>query len=164
MKPRFLIICAFVLFAINPVVRAQQPADTLTATCSYSDGNQISLRYNKVSEKEKISDGKVWAPGGSAMLLFTQVPVTVANVTIPVGAYGVYLVPQKHSWTLVINKGVGETSKYDMQQDLVRAEMESGQLPSPEKFNVQFGHIGEKQCTMRVYYQKIGAFTDFMEK
>ena len=163
MKARLPIVCISILF-FSLMVHAQQPADTVTATCSFSDGNQISLRYNKVSEKEKISDGKVWAPGGSAMLLFTQVPVTVANVVIPTGAYGVYLIPQKHSWTLVINRGVGETAKYDVQQDLVRAEMESGQLPRPEKFNVQFGHIGAKQCSMRVYYQDTGTWADFMEK
>ncbi len=43
-----------------------------TTTCTFEDGAEISVRYVPVeSNKEKIQNGKVWAPGGSPMVLFT---------------------------------------------------------------------------------------------
>ena len=99
------------------------------------------------------------------MLLFTQAELTLAKTAIPVGAYSMFVIPGKNSWTLIVNKNVTAGSKYDETQDLVRAPMETGQLSSPEKeFSVIFGHMAAKQCSMRFYYGKTGAWTEFMEK
>jgi len=45
----------------------------------------------------------------------------------------VYVIPEKHSWTLVVNKNVTAGSKYDEKQDLVRAPMQLGETDNPVK-------------------------------
>ncbi len=99
------------------------------------------------------------------MILFTQTEVTLANTTIPIGAFSMYVIPGKDSWTLVINRNVTAGAKYDQQQDLVRAPMEMGQLSQPEKqLGVYFGRIGPKQCNLRIYHGKTGLWAELKEK
>ena len=50
--------------------------------------------------------GQVSEHGDSPMDLFTQVGLSTGNSEIPIGAYRVYIIPDKKSWTLVINKNV----------------------------------------------------------
>ena len=99
------------------------------------------------------------------MLLFTSADLKVGNAEIPVGAYSMYVIPGKDKWTLVVSKNVSENGKYDQQQDLLRAPMGTGTLNSPvQPPSVDLGHTAAKQCNMRLYYQKTGAFIEFEEK
>jgi len=149
---------------------AQQPDPedkSATAFCNFADDMQISVRYlpAPVDKKARLPMGKVWTPGDAPMDLFTQTEVAVANVNIPVGAYRMYFIPGKDSWTMVINKNVAAGSAYDQQQDLVRAPMETGKLSQPEPHvSIYFGHLAPKQCNMRIYFGDTGAWADFMEK
>ena len=97
------------------------------------------------------------------MLLFTQAALTVGNAQIPVGAYSLFLIPGKDRWTLVINKGVGK-GPYDEQEDLLRVPMDVGQLGTPEEFSLFFAHLAPKQCNLRIYQGKLGAWAEFHEK
>jgi hypothetical protein len=145
----------------------QPPADpqTSTASCSFDDEKQISVQYSPVSTKEKVQNGKIWTPGGRPMILYTQTEVTLANKEIPIGAFSMYAIPGKETWTLIVNRNVTPGAQYDDKDDLVRATMETGQLSDAEKtFSVVFGHIGPKLCSMRFYFGKIGAWAEFNEK
>jgi hypothetical protein len=43
--------------------------------------------------------------------------------------------------------------------------MEVGEIPEPTKeLELSFAHMSAKLCSLRVYYQKTGAFTDFLER
>ena len=164
--PALLVVFAVLL--TPPLFHAQQaPPDSANnnVTCDFDDEKQIGVQYAHATVNDKPPYGKVWSPGNTPMLLFTQAELTVANVSIPVGAYSMFVIPGKNSWTLVVNKNVTPGSKYDETQDLVRAPMETGQLSNPEsEFSVIFGHIAPKQCSIRFYYGKTGTWTEFMEK
>src|SRR2546425_523437 len=42
---------------------------------------------------------------------------------------------------------------------------DGGEIPDPVKqLQLSFAHMSPKQCSLRVYYAKTGAFTDFLEK
>jgi hypothetical protein len=145
---------------------ASQPA-TSTAVCTFADQKQMSVRYNQlvVDKKDELPLGKLWTPGDAPMDLFTETPLLLNSKEIPVGAYRVYLIPEKDKWTLIVNKDVTAGSKYDEQQDLVRAPMQTGKLPQAEpRFSIYFGHIAPKQCSMRVDVGKTRAWVDFDEK
>lgn len=157
----------FPCFAARPVVAQQaDPDDTATAYCNFDDGNQVSVQYNNTGKsKEEPHNGKVWEPGGAPMTLYTQVPVVLNSVTIPVGAFRMYVMPNKKEWTLIVNKNVTAGSKYDESQDLVRAPMEVGDLSQPVKpIQVVLAHMGTKTCSIRVYYGTVGALAEFTEK
>jgi Protein of unknown function (DUF2911) len=163
------IVCraVFILFLLSPWLAAQQSAGpaTSTATCNLDDDRQVYIRYNPVGlNKEKVSNGKPWTPGGSPMTLFTEAQLTLGSSMIPVGAYTVYPIPGKDHWTLAINKNVSSGAAYDEKSDLARAPMETAQVSQPsEILEVAFAHVGSR-CTLRLYFGKTASFADFTAK
>jgi hypothetical protein len=135
--------------------------------CAFADGRQIKVEYNSSPAKreEEFHQGNLWEPGGSPMFLFTQTPLTLCSSVIPVGAYSLYIIAEKQSWTLVVNRNVVAGSKYDEKEDLVRAPMQIGQAEDTSKqLKVAFAQVGPKQCNMRLYYEKVGTWAEFREK
>src|SRR5581483_5921771 len=113
----------------------------------------------------QIPFGKVWAPGGKPMTLFTNTSVQIGSRILPIGAYTLFLIPNSKQWTLVVSKSTDTSGAYDQEQDLVRVPMESGELPSPEsQLNVAFGHVAPGQCNLRADLDKTGHFAVFHMK
>jgi len=140
--------------------------DTSSAVCTYTDGNQISLRYTQAkASKEPLPMGKVWSPGSVRMDLFTETSLTIGSATIQPGAYSFYFIPEKDSWTFVVNKNVTAGSAYDQQQDVARGKMQTEKLGESEpELNIYFGHLAPKKCAMRVDYGKVRAVGDIDQK
>lgn len=129
--------------------------------CNFEDGNQVSVRYNPIV-KEQPHNGRVWSPG---ITMFVQTPITLGNSQIGLGAYSIHLIPDKKTWTLIVNKGVTAGAPYNSAEDVARGPMEIGEIPEPLKtLQLSFAHMAPKECSLRVYYQKTGAFAEFMEK
>jgi len=146
---------------------AESDSNSATAVCDFADGQEISLRYkeNGGSSKDEPRNGKVWLPGGSPMTLFTNVGLTLNHAAIPPGAYSMYVIPNRKEWTLIVNRNVTPGAAYDEKQDVARSPMELGEIDGPPKqLQVSFAHVAPKQCSIRLYYGKVGAFADFMEK
>jgi hypothetical protein len=167
---RVLAVC-FVLITQSFLATAAQQADaddsTATATCDFADGKEITVQYNSstMAEKDQPRNGKVWLPGGSPLTLFTQVPLTLNHQDLSVGAYSMYVIPNRKDWTLIVSKNVTAPKTYDQKQDLVRAPMELGAVESPPKqLHLSFAHVAPRQCSIRLYYETTGAFVDFYEK
>ena len=148
---------------LTPWLAAQSGTQT-TTTCNLDDGRQVQLRYNAVSSKEKLTNGKAWAPGGAPMTLFTEAQLSLGSSIIPVGAYTVYPIPARGNWTIVVNKNVTAGAAYDDKQDIARAQMESAQVDqASDTLEVAFAHVGAR-CTLRVYVGKTASFADFTAK
>jgi len=148
---------------LTPWLAAQSGTQT-TTTCNLDDGRQVQMRYNAVSSKEKLTNGKAWSPGGAPMTLFTEAQLTLGSSLIPVGAYTVYPIPARGNWTIVVNKNVTAGSAYDDKQDIARAQMESAQVDqASDTLEVAFAHVGAR-CTLRIYVGKTASFADFTAK
>jgi len=148
---------------LSPGLLAQS-ANQSTTTCNLDDGRQVYIRYTPVSAREKPPNGKPWAPGGAAMTLFTEAPLSLGSSTIPIGAYTVYPIPAKGNWSIAVNKNVTAGSAYDEKQDIARSAMETAQVESAsETLEVAFAHVGSR-CTLRVYVGKSASFVDFNAK
>jgi hypothetical protein len=159
---RFLPPLALAFLALSGLAAAE--ADSV---CTFADQTDLSARYNAVSTKDnpRLQNGRVWAPGGKPILLFTQSPLRIANVDLAVGAYSVYLIPGKDDWTMVVNKNVSGTGDYSEKDDLVRIRMEGAKLSTAsDHLNISLGHIAPKQCELRVYYDKAGVWATISEK
>ncbi|MGH9500048.1 MAG: DUF2911 domain-containing protein [Terriglobales bacterium] len=162
---RVAAICMIILgqVLVANVAFAQEDPKSATAFCDFDDNQQITVRYSTASEDPH--NGKVWMPGGRPLTLFAGAAVSLNNTLIPLGAYSMYLITNKREWTLIVNKNVTPGAAYDQTQDVVRAPMELGEVDSPPgQLQVSFAHVGAKQCNIRVYYGKVGAFTEFEEK
>ena len=130
-------------------------------------GKELRVQYNNSPGKheEEFHEKKLWEPGGSPVFLFTQTALTLSSSDIPEGAYRLYVIPEKQSWTLVVNKNVNAGSKYDQTQDLVRSPMQIGEAESLFKQpDLAFAHVAPKRCNMRLYYEKTGSWAEFHEK
>jgi hypothetical protein len=139
-------------------------AATSATACNLEDGRQVYVRYNPVTAKEKIVNGRPWSPGGVPMTLFTEAPLTLGNSAIPIGAYTLYPIPAKDHWTLVVNKNVTPGAAYDEKQDIARVTMETDQVAqSNDALEVAFAHVGPR-CTLRIYIGKTASFADFTAK
>lgn len=151
---------------LAPYLGAQSSgAATSTTTCNLDDGRQVYVRYVPVSNKQdKPQNGKAWAPGGTAMTLFTEAPLTLGSSQIPVGAYTLYPVPARGNWTLAVNKNVTAGAAYDQNQDIARGQMETAQVDqASDALEVAFAHVGMR-CTLRIYVGKSASFADFTAK
>jgi hypothetical protein len=149
---------ALLLVVASAVSVAQ---NTQSTYCTFTDSNEVSVQYN-ATIKDEPRNGRVWSPG---ITLYVQVPLVLGSSEIPLGAYSVYLLPDRKSWTLIVNKNVTAGAPYNSAEDIARAPMEIGEIPDPTKqLQLSFAHMAPKQCSLRVYYQKTGAFADFMEK
>jgi hypothetical protein len=153
------------MIAITQSAFAQQD---MSSTCTFDDGHALTVRYSGANNEHRrdLQNGKVWSPGNVPMLLFTEVAIRVENVEVPVGAYSMYVIPEKSKWTLIINKNITAGTEYDEKQDVVRTTMGLGQLPSPTDVpHVSFNHVAPKVCSLRVDFGKTGAWADaFNEK
>src|ERR1700674_5924447 len=108
---RALAVCILVIsqsFSAAAARQADPPDATATATCDFDDGKEITAQYDGsvMSTKDQPRNGKVWLPAGSPITLFTQVPLILNHVEIPVGAYSMYVIPNKKEGTLVVTKNV----------------------------------------------------------
>jgi len=169
---RRLALALFLLLAFLSISCTAFPQDrtsTATATCNFDADKQLVVEYQRVSFNLKkmvmgreVPNGKVWAPGGKPMTLFTNTPVVIGGTRLSIGAYTMFVIPSQKQWTLIISKSTDMSGKYDGQQDVVKVPLESGELPSPEaEFSVTFEHVAPTQCSIRADLDKTGNFATF---
>ena len=165
MSVHFVWRAVLISFLCTPWLAAQTGgAPPSTTTCNLEDGRQVYVRYNPVTAKEKIANGKPWTPGGMPMTLFTEAQLTLGSSVIPIGAYTVYPIPAHDHWTLVVNKNVTPGATYDEKQDVARSVMETVQVSQAnDALEVAFAHVGAR-CTLRIYIGKTASFADFNAK
>jgi len=165
---RQFVIAYFLIALLCTASFAQDTPQNSMSSCTYTDGSSLTVRYSDANpgKKRELQNGKVWSPGDVPMLLFTETPVTVSGVQLGVGAYSMFVIPDKGKWTLIINKSIDAKATYDEKQDLARTTMQTGQLPSAlEQPHVSFGHLAPKVCSLRVDFGKTGAWADaFLQK
>lgn len=151
---------------------SQVKSQSATATCNFDSTNQVAINYQRVpfDVKKKVLGneipyGKIWAPGGKPMTMFTNTALSIGGNDVPVGAYTLFVIPEKEAWTLVVSRSTDTSGKYDEQQDLARITMQFGQLGATERrFSIYFVHAAPNQCNMRLYLQKTGEFVTVTKK
>ncbi len=166
-----LLLLVSLVVLVGGVLWAQDDPLAATATCNFDDQKQLVVEYERVPINPKkpvaaqVPFGRVWAPGGKAMTLFTNTPVQIGAVTVPIGAYTLYVIPTAKQWTLIVSKSTDVSGNYDDTKDLVRVPLDEGELPSPEPaFSLSFAHTSPQQCNIRMDLDKYGHFTDIMRR
>ncbi len=161
---RAIVICAW--FAVPAF--AQQPATStpVNVICTFDNGKEARISYAPMADnpkKRELQREKMWTPDDQPMTLFTDGTVTLGGTAIPPGAYSLHILPTKDKWIMIVNKDVSG-HVYDPGQDLVRAPMETGQLPESQPFQLAFPRMKPTQCSMRIYYGKIGVWAEFNQQ
>jgi hypothetical protein len=130
--------------------------------CSFEDGHSIRLQYSP--EPYALRKAEAWTPGNKPVALFLDTGISIGGVVLPVGAYGLYILPDKKAWTLIVNKSAKGGSDYDKTQDLARLQMESGDLGHQVAVpQLALAHTAPAQCSLRVYAGSTMAWGEIKE-
>lgn len=164
------LILAVLSLSVAVKVVAENPSSAADTTCNFNADTQLAVEYQRVeiehgkkSSGSSVFYGKVWAPGGKPLTLFTNTPIVIGGKKIPDGAYTLFLIPEENkSWTLIVSKSTDTSGKYDEAKDLVRVPMDFGKLPGAEaEFTAYFAHVAPNQCNLRLALGKARAWTIF---
>ncbi len=99
------------------------------------------------------------------MTMFTNTPVTIGGKDLPIGAYTLFVIPDKKTWTLIVSKSTDTSGKYDEAEDLARIPMQLGELPNPEsQFSIYFAHAAPDQCSVRFDLERARAWVTIEEQ
>jgi hypothetical protein len=158
------LVCLFCAIGLTYTLSQTTEVQPANSSCTFADGKQMSIRYFTV-HYSKTPEGQVWQPGNKPVLLFTQAPLSTAGADIPIGAFSIYLLPNKKNWTLVVNKNVTPGIAYDEKQDLVRVPMQMGELgDKADLLKLILVHVAPRQCNIRVYWGKTAGWAEFKEE
>ncbi len=93
------------------------------------DGNHIHIDYSSPSVRGRqifgglVAYGEVWATGAhKATWIQFDRPVTIGDQNIPAGKYGLFTIPGKQEWTVILNSvwDMHLADDYDASKDVIR--------------------------------------------
>ncbi len=119
------------------VIMKQTKEDTLKGSLkAYAKGkigeSEFKITYHSPAVRGRIVWGglvpfdKVWVTGAHmATTIESNVDFILDNKTISAGKYGMFTIPGKDKWTVIINKNWKQhlTDEYDSKDDIVRMEI-----------------------------------------
>jgi hypothetical protein len=144
------------------------PDDIVTATVG---GTNVTVEYSRPSKKGREIFGalvpldKIWRTGANEITVLTvEGDFMVGKIHVPKGSYGVYTIPGKTGWTLVLSKTAkGWGTQYNEAQDLGRTPMKVVKTASPvEQLTISVepgaGHMG----VLKIAWDHTEASVDLM--
>lgn len=166
MKKIWLAIACFV--SIQSMAQIKMPAASSTQTMSQEFGlGKIDISYSRPNIKGRtlFTDGALLAPTGvvwrtganaSTKVTFSD-PVTIGGKTLPAGSYGLFTIPGKDEWTIILNtnsKGWG-SFQYNEAEDVVRVKVKPQTTNvATETFTINIGNITAETCSLSLQWGK----------
>lgn len=154
MKITFKSICLILIaLGLNSTVNAQitpQPSTSQTIVQDFGLG-KITVNYSRPSMKGRKVFGalepfdKVWRTGANSatILTFTDA-VNFGGTEIPAGEYGLFTIPNKTEWTVILSKAAKQWGAYTYNEkdDVLRIKVKPTTLKDKvETFTIQFANV-----------------------
>ena len=123
---------------------AASPAATVAQTVGLTN---VSIDYARPALKgrrmfgDQVPYGKVWRTGANRTTKLTlSGDIMMGGKLVPAGSYGLFTIPDKGEWTIVINKdAVGPGAfAYKVENDLLRFTVKPETAPATEFFTIEF--------------------------
>jgi DUF2911 family protein len=131
------------------------PADTSMTL----GGHAVTIEYNAPSARGRkvegglVPFGTVWRLGAdSATTLTTDADLKIGDLTVPKGAYTLYVLAAEDGWKLIVNKQTGQWgTEYNEPQDLGRIAMKISKLsPVVETLKITLRSTGESAGLLEI--------------
>jgi hypothetical protein len=108
--------------------------------------------------------GEVWVTGAHQATWFdTSTPIKLNGIKIPAGKYGVFTIPGKDKWVVIINKNWEQhlTDEYDPKDDVVRIEV----IPSitdrvQERLKYSIEPLSQRKFRLGIRWEKLAINMD----
>ena len=142
------LVPGYSLLAQESKARVLSPRDSTTQAIGAAT---VSVNYGRPSKRGReifgalVPYGVVWRTGANQATHFrSDYDLTVGSVRVPRGTYTLWTIPDKESWTLIINRVTGQWgTDYDKTQDLGRIPMKVATLREPvEQFTIAITPTG----------------------
>lgn len=127
--------------------------------------SKITLNYARPNIKGRevfgslVPYGEVWRTGANnATSLDFSDDVIIAGKTIPAGTYGLFTIPEKDKWTIILNKNPKQWGAYtyDEKDDVLRFDVKPTALPSTlETFGISFSEVTDKKATLTIAWENV---------
>jgi hypothetical protein len=145
-------------------LKIPQLSSTQTITQDLGLG-KITLTYSRPSVRgRKIFGamepyGVVWRTGANeaTIIKFTD-DVTIEGHKVPAGEYGLFSIPDKNEWTVILNKTAHQWGAYTYKQadDILRFKVKTRTLTeSMETLSMQFNNVDQTKCELELKWENI---------
>ncbi len=163
---RKFIFCAIAIVALLSLkaqtIKTPFPSPPQTIKQDFGISS-IELSYSRPGVKGRkvfgdlVPLGKVWRTGANnATTINFADDVTIGNVKIPAGKYGLLTIPDKDSWAIIISKQVDVTNPADYKQesDVVRVNVKPMAMRDKiETFTMQFANVTSSTCELQMMWE-----------
>ncbi|MFD2163717.1 DUF2911 domain-containing protein [Paradesertivirga mongoliensis] len=146
---------AVCLVCYSPLANAQgikmpQASSTQTLTQDFGLG-KISVTYSRPDVKGRVIFGglvpydAVWRTGANSATVITFTDdIKIEGNTVPAGEYGLFTVPGKNEWTVILSKGSKQWGAYAYKEadDFLRIKVKPATLKDKvETFTIQIANV-----------------------
>lgn len=131
---------------------------------------KITLSYSRPNTKgRKIFGGMepygtVWRTGAnSATIISFSEPVKFGGTEVPAGEYGLFTIPNKNEWTVILNKGAKQWGAYEYKEadDILRINVKPATLKEKvETFTIQFTEVYPTKAKLQLLWENTGISVD----
>lgn len=162
---KIVMALAAACFFLGANAQLKTPAPSPTQTIRQDFGlSSIELSYSRPGMKNRkifgdlVPFGKVWRTGANqATTISFGDEVTIGDVKIPAGKYGLLSIPDEDQWTLIITRQLDVTSPaaYKPEMDVVRVSAKTMKMDDKmETFTMQFADVKPTSCQLHLMWEK----------
>ena len=154
-------------------LKMPQASSTQTFTQDFGLG-KITVNYSRPDVKGRVifgglvPYGAVWRTGAnSATTIKFSEEVKIEGQAVPAGEYGLFTIPGKNEWTVIISKGSQQWGAYTYKEadDLLRVKVKPTTLKDKvETFTIQIANVYPTSASLQLTWENtsvsLGLSTD----
>lgn len=142
----------------NSDVPRTSPNASVSQTFGVTD---VAIGYGRPSVRGRVvfgeleKFGNVWRTGANEATSITfSTEVTMGGTSIPAGTYGLFTVPDKDKWTVIINKNANQWGAYrhDAAQDLVKIYVKPQSSSHHELLTMTFDNVDHRSARLNIHW------------
>lgn len=158
------------LVSAAPSLRAQERLSPPDSSDVEIAGRRLKVVFGSPAVRDRVIFGglvpwnRVWRTGANEATTFsTEANLRIGNAEVPAGDYTLYTIPNEKSWTLIINRQLGQWgTEYHADMDLARVEMDVEALETPiERFRIVLFPRGPSEGTLAIEWATTRASAPF---
>jgi hypothetical protein len=158
-----LIAASITTQALGQNLKMPQASSAQTITQEFGLG-KITVSYSRPNTKGRVIFGQlepygaVWRTGAnSATVLTFSDEVKIQGQTVPAGEYGLFTIPGKEEWTIILNKTPKQWGAYTYKEsdDFLRIRVRPAKLKEQvETFTIQFSDVYPATAKLQLLWEK----------
>jgi Protein of unknown function (DUF2911) len=148
MKALVMFVMGWLMLSQSFAQNSERVSPLDVASYRYKDA-YAKVMYGRPAKKNReifgklVPYGQVWRTGANEATEITfSRDVLIAGKAIPAGTYSLFTIPQQNTWTIILNKDLGQWGayNYNIKQDVARWDFPVKKLSgkSVEVFTIQF--------------------------